>query len=270
MKVVYTTPRVENLQFLKSEISSHGVVVLEEPKNDLFYDALEGKITVDFYVRKIDTPYPLYTEKLMEMLKELRGKEILQVEPYLEEVEKLKNLGVGDERVREMEKRVNSLYIDYTESFLKADFEEVVEKILRFSKAEAERIVLRDEMRAKALENMDDAAIEAGMNHFKLAEILDAKSVRIPEIIAERIGTTYLESPGEKILKAFIFEEDEDLKLLAARNLIFITLLEKREMEPDFDGDFPHFMYEQKLVRFVDKLDYEKCKKLFHKFWSPK
>lgn len=270
MRVVYTSPRIENLQFLKSEFSNYSVIVLEEPKNDLFHDVLEGKITLDLYVRKISTQFPLYTRKLIEMLKELKSREIMQVEPYLEEVERLKNFSEGDERVKEMEKRVNALYIDYTESFLKSDFDEIVEKVLRFSEAEAERIMLRDEMRAKALDDLDEAVIEAGMNHIKLAEILDAESVRIPEIIAERLGTRYLENPGEKLLKAFIFEEDDDLRLLAARNLIFTSLLEKREMEPDFDGDYPHFTHEQKLVRFVDKLDYEKCRKLFYRFWSPR
>jgi len=268
MRIIYNSPRVENLQFLKLEFSGFDTIILEEPRNDLFYDVLDGKISVDFYARKISTQYPLYTQKLMEMLKELRDRRIMQVEPYLEEVEKLRNLGEGDDRVREMERKVSALYIDYTESFLKADFEEVVEKILRLSKAEAERIVMRDEMRAKVLENWDNAAVEAGINHFKLSEILDAESVRIADIIAERIGTRYLESPEERILKAFIFDEDENFALLAARNLVFITLLEKRETLPDFDGDYPHFVHEQKLVRFVEKLDYEKCKKLFYRFWS--
>lgn len=270
MKVVYTSPRVENLQFLKPQFSNYSVIVLEEPKNDLFHDVLEGKITVDFYVRKINTQFPLYTRRLIEMLKGLKNREILQVEPYLEEVERLKNFSEGDVKVREMEKKVSALYVDYTESFLKSDFDEIVEKVLRFSEAEAERIMLRDEMRAKALEGLENAVVEAGVNHIRLSEILDAESVRIPEIIAERLGVKYLESPGEKILKAFVLGEDRDLKLLAARNLIFTSLLEKREMEPDFEGDFPHFTHEQKLVRFVDKLDYEKCRKLFYKFWSPK
>lgn len=60
-----------------------------------------------------------------------------------------------------------------------------------------------------------------------------------------------------------------DLNPLAARNLIFVTLLEKKEMLLDSDGDFPHFIHEQKLVRFVSNLDYEKCRKVFVRFWSP-
>lgn len=81
MRVVYTSPRIENLQFLKSEFSNYSVIVLEEPKNNLFHDVLEGKITVDLYVRKISTQFPLYTRKLIEMLKELKSREIMQVEP---------------------------------------------------------------------------------------------------------------------------------------------------------------------------------------------
>lgn len=130
MKVIYTTPRVENLQLLKSEFSSYDVIVLEEPKNDLFCDALEGKITVDFYVKKIGTQFPLYTGKLMEMLKELRRKEIIQVEPYLEEVEKLKNLGEGDERVREMEKKE---YMPSTSTTLNHSSRRILRRLLKKS-----------------------------------------------------------------------------------------------------------------------------------------
>ncbi len=270
MKIVFNSPRVENIPFIKKEFEKFDIIVLEEPKNDLFYDVLEGKLAPQAYARKIHTSYPLYTEKLMDMLRGMRRKQIFQVEPYLEEVERLRNFNEGDSRVKEMERRVNMHYVDFTESFLKADFEEIIEKTLKFSEADAERLKMRDEMRAKALEEFDNAIVEAGMDHFLLAELLNAEHVRIPEIIARTLGTEYLEIPGSRLLRAFIKGEEEDFRLLAARNLIFITLLEKREMVPDFEGDFPHFVHEQKLVRFVNKLDYEKCKKLFYKFWSPK
>jgi len=112
--------------------------------------------------------------------------------------------------------------------------------------------------------------IEAGTMHRKIAEFLGADVLSIPEIIAERLGTKYLESPGNELTKAFINEEQDlqDLNLLAARHLVFLTLFEKKEMLPDFEGDFPHFIHEQKLVRFVNNLDYEKCRKVFVKFWS--
>ncbi len=270
MKVILTSHRVENLPFIKREFENASVIVLEEPRNDLFYDVLEGKLGIDEYVRKLDTQFPVYTKKLMEMLRDLEGREILQVEPYLEEVEKLRTFNSGDEKVREMERKVNMAYIDYAESFLKSDFDELVEKVVRFAEADAERFVMRDRMRADAIEPAENQVIEAGLMHRKLAEFLEAEIVSIPEIIAERIGAKYLESPGNVLTQAFINGEEYDFNLLAARNLVFVTLVEKKEMIPDFEGDFPHFIHEQKLVRFVNKLDYEKCKKVFTRFWSHK
>jgi len=270
MKVVLTSHRVENLPFIKEEFEKANIIILEEPKNDLLYDAIEGKLEIDEYVRRLDTPFPIYTKKLIEMLRNLKGKEILQIEPYLEEVEKLRTFNSGDERVREMERMVNMTYIDYAESFLKSDFDEIVEKVLRFAQADAERTVMRDRMRADAIEPVDSQVIEAGLMHRKLAEFLDAEVVSIPEMIAEKIRTEYLESPGNMLTQAFINGEECDFNLLAARSLVFVTLLEKKEIVPDFEGDFPHFIHEQKLARFVNRLDYEKCRKVFTKFWTHK
>ena len=89
MKVVFTSHRIENLPFLRKEFENADIIILEEPKNDLLQKVLQDEISVDSYLRFIDTPFPLYTKKLIEMLKEMKNKRILQIEPYLEEVEKL-------------------------------------------------------------------------------------------------------------------------------------------------------------------------------------
>ncbi|WP_202319511.1 hypothetical protein [Archaeoglobus neptunius] len=269
MKVILTTSRVENLIFIKKEFEKANVIILEEPRNDLFHEVVEGKIDVDFYVRKIGTQFPVYTARKIEMLRNMRGKEILQIEPYLEEVEKIRNFSTGDEGVREMERKVNKAHAEYTESFM-IDFDEIVEKYLNFARADAERILMRDRMRAEAIKPADDLVVEAGIRHIKLAELLDAEAVFIPGYIAGELGMEYRETPVDALMRALICEEDCDYSLLAARSLIFITLVEKREMVPDFEGDYPHFVHEQKLARFVSKLDYERCKKFFKRFWSHK
>lgn len=270
MKVVLTPHRVENIPFIKAEFEKREVIILEEPRNDLFQDVLEGKIDVEEYVKRIDTQFPIYTAKLIEMLKKLNNKRILQVEPYLEEVEKLRNFNSGDECVRDMERKVNMAYISYAESFIRYGFDELVEKAIRFAELDAERFIMRDRMRAEAIEPGDNVVVEAGLMHKKLAEFLDAEVVNIPDIIGEKIGMKRLDTPGNELTYAFINGEERDFSLLAARSLVFVTLVEKREMVPEFEGDFPHFIHEQKLVRFVNKLDYEKCKKVFTKLWSHK
>ena len=269
MRVVFTSHRVENLPFLREEFERCETIVLEEPRNDVFADVLEGKISIDTYLNIVDTQFPLYTSRLLEMLRKMRHKRILQIEPYLEEVDKLRDFRDGSEDVREMERKVNLAYIDYVESFMRGNFDEIVQKVIDFARADAERFVMRDEMRAEAID-FDDAVIEAGVMHTKLAEILDAETVSIPELIAERLGVEYLDTPGNVLTKSYIYGFDCEEELLAARSLVYISLVEKREMEPDEAVPYPHFVHEQKIIRFVNRLDYEKCSRVFRKLWMPK
>jgi hypothetical protein len=228
---------------------------------------MSGKITPETYIEFVDTQFPVYTSKLIELLKNCRNVEILQIEPYLEEVERLKNFNEGSEEVREMERKVNLAWLDYTEAFLKKDFDAVVTKVIEFARMDAERFVVRDRMRAREIESYENAVIEAGVMHVKLAEILDADTISIPEMIADILNTTYIDPPGNEITKAFIHDLDCEEKLLAARSLIYVSLVEKREMLPEPDNPFPHFVHEQKIIRFVNRLDYEKCRRIFEKLW---
>lgn len=268
MKVVFTSHRVENLPFLRREFESSEIIVLEEPKNEYFDKVLSQKIDIESYVKLIDTQFPLYTKKLIELLRNLKDKNIIQIEPYLEEVERIRNFGTGDQRVIDAERRANLAYIDYIESFMKKNFEDIIEKVIRFAKADAERFILRDEMRARAIQ--EDATIEAGVMHTKLAELLDADTVSIPQLIAKRLSVNYVENPGTVLTKSYIYNFDCDEELLAARSLIYISLVEKKELLPSTENPYPHFINEQKVTRFVNKLDFEKCRRIFDKLWKIK
>ncbi len=267
MRIVFTSHRVENIPLMVEEFKRCQSIVLEEPRNDLLDDVLDGKMDVERYVEIIDTQFPLYTAELLKALRGLR-KPVFQIEPYLEEVEKLRNFGEGDERVRKAEKDANLAYLDYVEAFMRRDFEEIVDSVLEFAKADAARFVLRDRMRAKALEGFDDAAVEAGVMHTVLADELDADIVSIPERIGEILGVRYLEPPGSELTKAYIYGRSCDERLLAARSLVYISIVEKRELRPDDVQRFPHFVHEQKLIRFVNRLDYEKCRRIFFRLWG--
>ncbi len=52
-------------------------------------------------------------------------------------------------------------------------------------------------------------------------------------------------------------------KLLAARSLIYVSLLTKEELLPTQEQPTPHLAEEVRLKAFVDKLDYEACASLF-------
>lgn len=274
MKVVFSSHRVENLPFLEREIERAKVVVLEEPENDLFSQVLAGDVTPKRYVELVDTQFPVYTEKLIEMLRKVlqkhSEKKVLQIEPYLREVENLRYLNRGDEKVREMERKVNLAYIDYAESFLKRDFDEIVERVITFAEADAERFLMRDKMRAEALVKAgleSPSIIEAGVMHTKLAELLDAEYVSIPELIASQIGVEYMDTPGNVLTKSFLYEFDCDKELLAAQSLVYVSIVEKKEMIPDSADPFPHFVHEQKVIRFVKRLNYSKCRQIFDRIW---
>ncbi len=270
IKVIYTSHRVENLPFFEKEIENVSTVILEEPRNEILSDAIEGKISLDTYVSLIDTPFPVYTSKLIEMLRKHRDKNILQIEPYLEEVEKLQRFKDGNEKVREMERKVNLAWLDYTEAFMKKEFDKIIESVINFAKADAERFIMRDVMRAEVIKKYDSAVVEAGLMHTKLAEILEAETLCIPLEIARILNVEYLENPGNVLTKSYIYGFDCKEELLAARSLIYVSLVEKKELLPTPENPYPHFINEQKIIRFVNKLDYDKCKKIFEKLWYQK
>ncbi len=275
MRILFTSHRVENLQFFVEFSRDVETVILEEPENEYFPMVLSGEMDVGDYLELIDTQFPVYTERLLKVLSEMRDKRIVQMEPYLQEVEKLRYFNRGDESVREMERKVNLAYIDYAESFLKGDFDELVDKVVVFAEADAERFVMRDKMRAKAiseLEGVDNSIVEAGVMHTKLLEYLNdlvgsVDSHFVPELVASKLNMEYVETPGNTLTKSFIDDFDCDRELLAAQSLIYVSIVEKKEMLPDEVEPFPHFIHEQKIIRFVRRLSYDKCRKLFQKIW---
>lgn len=52
-------------------------------------------------------------------------------------------------------------------------------------------------------------------------------------------------------------------RLLAARSLIYVSLLTKEELLPTQKQPTPHLAEEVRLKAFVDKLDYTACETIF-------
>ncbi len=292
MLILFTSHRVEMLPRFEEVAKDYEVIVIEEPKDERFLDMLEGRISVDSYVRSIDTSFPVYSKHQCEILRKLHsaGKRILQIDPYLEIIERIRDAVernefeevVRDEKVelvRNTERDVNLAWLDYQEAFLRRDFDELVDATVRFTKADAERFKVRDRMRAEAIAEEvegDRVLVEAGQIHVLLPRYLEemgfeVSTLNLPETIAKELGIELYPNPGNELTKKFMLGEDVDddtARLMAARGIIYVSLIPKEEMLPSEGNPYPHLLKENKIARAVSKLSYEDCRKLFHRIWG--
>ena len=291
--ILFTSHRVEMLPHFEEEARKRDIIIIEEPRDENFQNMLEGKITVDEYVRKLNTSFPVYSKHQCEILKRLHsmGKKIYQSEPYLEAIEgiykaieegKFEQLPKGGTiaEVQSIERTVNSAWLDYQEAFLKKDFDALVEATIRFTKADAERFKVRDRMRAEEIakiieEDNGSILVEAGQIHILLPRYLEemgfkVSTLNLPEVVAKRLGIELYPNPGNELTKKFMLGEnvdDETAKVMAARGIIYISLIPKEEMLPSKDNPYPHLVEENKVAKAVSKLSYEGCRRLFYKIW---
>ncbi len=287
MNVVFTSHRVEFIEEFEKEAVKYNVIILEEPPNELLFSYFEGKIPKNEYLDKIDTTFPKYNSLYLELLKKLylEGIKILQIEPYLEKLNEIYRLienGVvgGDDRVRRMEKKATKAWIEYQEAFIKKDFDELVEKTIKFARVDAERFVIRDEMRAEKIAEVVDSInsevlIEAGQIHILLPSMLEdygfnVSTKSIPSEVAKKLGYNWTFNPGSELTIKYMIGEEVSKsyeKVTAARALVYISMISKEEMLPSDEQKYPHLIDELKITNFVNSLDYERCKKIFEKIW---
>ncbi len=289
MLVLFTSHRVEMLKHFEEIAKDYDTIVIEEPKDSLFERMLKGEITIDYYVENTNTSFPLYSTYQCEVLRKLysMGKRIYQVEPYLEILEDIhraiesKRALPSDEmamKVRSIEKKVGEAWIDYQEAFMKRDFDALVDSAVRFTKADAERFIVRDEMRAEAIAKIGDCLVEAGQIHILLPEILkekgfDVKVVDLPREVANKLGIEFYLNPGNELTIRYMLGEDvgdDEAKLMCAQSIIYVSLIPKDELLPSNDDPYPHLKRECRIAKKVRKLSYDECKELFYRIWGQK
>jgi hypothetical protein len=280
---------VEMLPRFEKIAKDHDVIVIEEPRDDNFERMLRGEITIDQYVQNLNTSFPVYSTHQCKILRELYrcGKKIYQIEPYLEVLENIYlaiesgNALPTDEKsmkVRRVEKKVNSAWIDYQEAFMRRDFDALVDATLRFTIADAKRFRVRDEMRVEEIAKVegDFPLIEAGSTHVLVPKFLeergfDVEVFNLPEIVANEIGLKFVLNPGNELTMRYMLGEEVDERLakeMCARSIVYVSLIPKDEMLPSDEKPYPHLVEECKVAVFVRKLSYEDCKKLFYKLYS--
>ncbi|HDM76741.1 MAG TPA: hypothetical protein ENG51_09760 [Deltaproteobacteria bacterium] len=296
--IALASHRPETLALARERMSQADVVILEEPPHPDFELMLEGDISISDYLISADIEYPEYGAQLLRLLRKmhLTGKQIVQVEPYLERLIDIHCRfanGASVEGVlknpflREVyiaERKATAALINFYRLSVEGSFQEIVDSVVRFAQVDAMRISLRDRLRAekiadiiKSFNDRTNVYIEAGYIHigiFKnLHRLLKKHSKIRPFYVVEKIVRPLIKSklvlsPGDRLTLGYIFNRKcsrKKAELLAARSLIYVKLLEKDEIIPRNDQDFPHTMDEIEALKMLSKLDMEECHILFEK-----
>jgi hypothetical protein len=226
------------------------------------------------------------------MLRELhhRGRQILQVEPYLDKLLRIHERFAEGDRPEEVvkepdlaavyaaEKRATGALLDYYVASLKASFDQVVEAVKAFAAADADRLKLREHLRAQAIKAMVlddvDIYIEAGYIHFPLYLYLKRAlgpdyRLRIAYLLApivHRLGGIRRNlGPGDVLSLHYALHggaPKDVASLLAARSLIYIKLVQKDELLPGV-SEAPHSEDMVKVNAMVDDLSFDDCQVVF-------
>ena len=257
-----------------------------------FHEMLEGRLSIDDYVMGLDSGFPEFQRRMCGLLQALHsgGKRVLQIEPYIERLlqihERLADGETPREVVRnpglqvvyEAEKEATGALLDYYKRSLTAPFEDVIEAVKAFARADAARLTLRERLRAQAIEPLAggdaDVYVEAGYIHYPLYIYLKravgpGPGVRVVYLLAPVVrrlgGRRRNMGPGDILTLHYALHgglSRARADLLAGRSLIYIKLLKKDELLPGTSAA-PHSEDQTRVNGLVDRLTLEDCGTLF-------
>lgn len=292
MTLGFSPHRAESLRFAAELMSHHQTIILEEPRDPYFIKMLHEELSIDDYLLEVDFEFPRFAHRSCEMLRcfHAQGKEILQVEPFLERLQEIHDFfsqggrpdGIDEESPRypvyQIERRWTGELLHYYETSAGRRFDEIVSAVQAFARADAARGNLRDELRseriAEVVESGGSAYVEAGELHVPLLRYLreqlpgstDLRPVYLMEpAIREMTGKRHAMGPGDLLTLLYSFRpnyQGERADLLAARNLIHVKIIAKEEIIEDGDR-FPHTRDQIDSNSLVEGLSYRSCQRLF-------
>jgi hypothetical protein len=285
--------RPEMVHLLAGHMRKHEAVFLEEPPTAEFDRMLSGAIPPDEYVMTLDSEYPQFTKLMCAVLRELKskGKEIFQVEPYLENLMALHEFFADGGRPDELnkntliylvylaEKKATGALLQYYQTTASRSFDLTVDAVKRFARTDAERFRLRDALRARALsariEKFRSSFVEAGVMHYPLKRLMARqapRSMRIKSVfpandIIHRLDQKgHLFGPGDQLTLLYIFHPEvtatERETLLSARALIYSKIVIKEELNTDMAA-YPHLRDELTCIKATRGLSLNDCRRLF-------
>jgi hypothetical protein len=290
----FSPHHAEVLPYARQQMERHQIIVLEEAPVPEFAAMLDGRLSIDEYMMTLDSGFPEFERLMCGLLRELHseGRRVIQIEPYLEtllQIHEILASGktpediVKDPRLVEVygaEKRATGALLTYYRNSVEAPLDDVIEAVKAFARADANRLVMRERLRAEAIKPLVsdklDIYIEAGYIHYPLFRYLRkvlGRSLRIRVVhllapVVRRLGGRRRNmGPGDILTLHYALHGrlPEDIEnLLAARSLIYIKLLQKDELLPG-ESDAPHSEDEVSVNRMVDRLSIEDCRVLFHR-----
>lgn len=290
----FSAHHVEALPFIRKEMESHGVVVLEDAPSSSFQAMLRGEISVDDYLMEQDSGFPEFERRLCRLLQTLHhsGRRIMQIEPYLERLVRIHELFAEEKtpadvmnmpELREVylaEKGATGALISFYSLSTNAAFDEIVGAVKDFARADAHRLNLRERLRARAVaplvSSSENTYVEAGYIHYPLYRYLRQElggTARVRPLflltpLVRRLGGKRRNmGPGDILTLHYAFHNKlrgDIANLLAARSLIYIKLIEKEELLPR-KAEAPHSEEMVRINNLVDSLDYGTCRRLFEK-----
>jgi hypothetical protein len=273
-------------------MARHDAVILEEPPDDHFQKMLSGELGIEAYLRELDLEYPEFGIRMSEVLQEFHasGKNLYQIEPFLEKLLEIHEFfaeggrpddlkkGTDLYKVYDAERMATAALLDFYKVSVSGAFEKSVDAVKRFARADAERFLLRDRMRADAIVAVLDRPgsyyVEAGQIHYFLWRELKRRlppnyplNIRflMSEAVREMGYRGHLYGPGDLLTLIYIFHpkrNDRREDVLAARALIYSKVIAKEEILESADP-YPHTRDELETNAMVGNLTLEDCGRLF-------
>jgi Mor family transcriptional regulator len=295
----FSSHRIETLNSVKRLMKEHDVIITEEAQNPCFIDMLNKKISIKEYIREEYLTFPKFSQRYYMILRSLNrdGKVILQIEPFIERLIQIYKMFSDGKRPKDVmknsslktvyrvEKKTTAALLDFYESSLKDSFPYVVEAVMRFAQADAEKFRIRDSMRAEAIAKIitkditenKRVYVEAGGIHIFLEKMLKqqmkkrrhirAVSLQGP-LIKKMTGRSSFLPPGDLLTIHYILKKRKNEpfeRLQAGRSLIYIKLLKKEEMLPTRQVRAPHLEDAIKVNEVVSRLSLKQCEEIYKK-----
>jgi hypothetical protein len=295
----FSSHRIETLNSVKRIMKQHDVIITEEAQNPCFIGMLNKKISIREYIVEEYLTFPKFSQRYYRILRSLNrgGKAILQIEPFIERLIKIYEMFSDGKRpedimklpslktVYSIEKKTTAALLDFYESSLKDTFPCVVQSVMRFAQADAEKFRIRDSMRAEAIAKIitkditenKKVYIEAGGIHIFFEKMLKQKmknrchiyAVNLQEpLIKKMTGQSSFLPPGDLLTIHYILKKRKNKtfeRLQAGRSLIYIKLLKKEEMLPTKEVKAPHIEDAIKANQLVSTLSLSQCEEIFRK-----
>lgn len=280
--------RAEVLPLIRKIAAAHRALVLEEPPHPDFHRMLRRAAGLRCYLRDGDFNFPRFTLRACRLYQELHdaGVHLYQVEPYLAAA---RRQAAGAEPATDLERRVwqyehaaTGALLNYYAAVPAGDFAAVVQAVKEFARADASRLRFRAKLRAEAVAELlrqteGDVCVEAGYIHLILYPYLRGLApprtrVRSHFLLREPLralfGLPWRQhlGPGDVLTLRYTFGASPSPRddLLAARSLVYVSLLPKEELLPCATDPYPHLSREISLLRFAGKLSLEECARYYH------